>query len=145
LVFIVSTCLKGRAAPAHFYGITTRLAPSYRDPIIRQKVIGLLIVHSLEGTVFADLSARATAGRESTASNGRFQIRKRTQRFVNALPHARGAVEPAPATAGQGYGSRLAHGVFEALRRDGKRVIAKCPFMSSYAPPTPKYGALLDG
>ena len=35
---------------------------------------------------------------------------------------------------GLGYGSRLAHGVFEALRRDGKRVIAKCPFMSSYAP-----------
>ena len=34
---------------------------------------------------------------------------------------------------GLGYGSRLAHGVFEALRRDGKRVIAKCPFMSSYA------------
>ena len=33
---------------------------------------------------------------------------------------------------GQGYRSRLAHGVFEALRRDGKRVIAKCPFMSSY-------------
>ncbi|WP_246676200.1 N-acetyltransferase [Mesorhizobium sp. B2-3-2] len=34
---------------------------------------------------------------------------------------------------GQGYGSRLAHGVFEALRRDGKRVIAKCPLY----PPTP--------
>ena len=28
---------------------------------------------------------------------------------------------------GLGYGSRLAHGVFQALRRDGKRVIAKCP------------------
>src|SRR5262249_8391455 len=27
----------------------------------------------------------------------------------------------------QGYGSRLAHDVFEALRRDGRRVIAKCP------------------
>ncbi|WP_234683191.1 GNAT family N-acetyltransferase [Bradyrhizobium monzae] len=32
-----------------------------------------------------------------------------------------------------GYGSRLAHGVLEALRRDRKRVIAKCPFMSCYA------------
>ncbi|WP_442894621.1 GNAT family N-acetyltransferase [Bradyrhizobium sp. AZCC 1577] len=42
---------------------------------------------------------------------------------------------------GQGYGSRPAHGVFEALRRDGKRVIAKCPFTSSYAART----ALLDG
>ena len=39
----------------------------------------------------------------------------------------------------------LAHGVFEALRRDGKRVIAKCPFMSSYAARHPEYGALLDG
>jgi predicted GNAT family acetyltransferase len=46
---------------------------------------------------------------------------------------------------GLGYGSRLAHGVFEALRRDGKRVIAKCSFMSSYAARHPEYGALLDG
>ena len=41
---------------------------------------------------------------------------------------------------GLGYGSRLAHGVFETLRRDGKRVIAKCPFMSSYAAQHPEYG-----
>jgi uncharacterized protein len=46
---------------------------------------------------------------------------------------------------GLGYGSRLAHGVFEALRRDGKRVIAKCSFMSSYAARHPEYGALIDG
>ena len=46
---------------------------------------------------------------------------------------------------GLGYGSRLARGVFEALRRDGKRVIAKCSFMSSYAVRHPEYGALLDG
>jgi len=44
---------------------------------------------------------------------------------------------------GLGYGSLLAHGVFEALRRDGKRVIAKCPFMSSYAVQHPEYAALL--
>jgi GCN5-related N-acetyl-transferase len=46
---------------------------------------------------------------------------------------------------GLGYGSRLANGVFEALRRDGKRVIAKCPFMSSYAARHPEYGAFHDG
>jgi hypothetical protein len=46
---------------------------------------------------------------------------------------------------GLGYGSRLAHGVFEALRRDSKRVIAKCPFMSSYATRHPEFSALLDG
>ena len=45
---------------------------------------------------------------------------------------------------GLGYGSRLAHGVFEALRRDGKRVIAKSPFISSCAAPHPEYAALLD-
>jgi hypothetical protein len=44
-----------------------------------------------------------------------------------------------------GYGSRLAHGVFEALRSDGKRVIAKFPFMSCYTARHPEYGALLDG
>ncbi|WP_454651030.1 GNAT family N-acetyltransferase [Bradyrhizobium liaoningense] len=47
--------------------------------------------------------------------------------------------------AGLGYGSSLANGVFELLRRDGKRIIAKCPFMSSYAARHPEYGALLDG
>jgi hypothetical protein len=33
--------------------------------------------------------------------------------------------------------------VFDALRRDGKRVIAKYLFMSSYAARHPEYGALL--
>lgn len=46
---------------------------------------------------------------------------------------------------GLGYGSRLAYGVFEALRRHGRRVVAKCPFMSSYAAKHPEYSALLDG
>ena len=44
-----------------------------------------------------------------------------------------------------GYGSRLAHGAFEALRRDGKRLIAKCSFMSSYAARLAEYGALVEG
>ncbi|MGX9430229.1 MULTISPECIES: GNAT family N-acetyltransferase [Bradyrhizobium] len=46
---------------------------------------------------------------------------------------------------GLGYGSRLAHGVFEALRRDGKRVIAKCPLMSSYAARHPPRRLIADG
>ena len=46
---------------------------------------------------------------------------------------------------GQGYGSMLARGVFEAIRQSGKRVIAKCPFMSGYAVRHPEYAALLDG
>jgi hypothetical protein len=46
---------------------------------------------------------------------------------------------------GRGYGSQLAHGVFETLRQQNRRVIAKCPFMSSYAVRHPEYAALLDG
>ena len=46
---------------------------------------------------------------------------------------------------GQGYGKRLAHAVFERLRAEGKRVIAKCPFMASYAARNPQYAAMLDG
>ncbi len=46
---------------------------------------------------------------------------------------------------GQGIGSRLAHGVFESLRADGRRVIAKCPFMAAYASRHPEYLAMLDG
>jgi hypothetical protein len=47
--------------------------------------------------------------------------------------------------AGQGIGKRLAHGVFELLRAEGKRVIAKCSFMASYASRNPIYAAMLDG
>jgi predicted GNAT family acetyltransferase len=46
---------------------------------------------------------------------------------------------------GQGYGKRLAHAVFELLRSEGKRVIAKCPFMANYAARNPQYSAMLDG
>jgi uncharacterized protein len=46
---------------------------------------------------------------------------------------------------GQGIGSRLAHSVFESLRADGRRVIAKCPFMAAYASRHPEYLAMLDG
>jgi predicted GNAT family acetyltransferase len=46
---------------------------------------------------------------------------------------------------GQGIGKRLAHAVFETLRSEGKRVIAKCPFMAAYAARNPEYIAMLDG
>lgn len=46
---------------------------------------------------------------------------------------------------GQGIGKRLAHAVFEALRAEGKRVVAKCPFMASYAARNPQIAMLLDG
>ena len=43
------------------------------------------------------------------------------------------------------FGWRLSVATGTRGRRDGKRVIAKCPFMSSYAARHPEYGALLDG
>ncbi len=46
---------------------------------------------------------------------------------------------------GQGIGKRLAHAVFELLKADGRRVIAKCPFMAAYAARNPEYAAMLDG
>lgn len=46
---------------------------------------------------------------------------------------------------GQGIGSRLAKGVFEAIRASGRRAVAKCPFMASYAGRHPEYATLLDG
>jgi hypothetical protein len=49
------------------------------------------------------------------------------------------------ALSGQGIGSRLAKGVFETLRQRRARVVAKCPFMASYAARHPEYAALLDG
>lgn len=53
--------------------------------------------------------------------------------------------EVPPEYGGQGIGTRLAHAVFELLRADGRRVIAKCPFMAAYAARHPEYAAMLDG
>jgi uncharacterized protein len=46
---------------------------------------------------------------------------------------------------GQGVGARLAHTVFETLNARGRRVIAKCSFMSRYATKHPEYLSMLDG
>jgi predicted GNAT family acetyltransferase len=47
--------------------------------------------------------------------------------------------------AGRGIGKRLARAVFETLRAEGRRVIAKCPFMAAYAARNPEYATMLDG
>ena len=49
------------------------------------------------------------------------------------------------ALSGQGYGSKLARGAFEAARARGMRELANCPFMSTYALRHPEYAAILDG
>jgi uncharacterized protein len=44
---------------------------------------------------------------------------------------------------GEGYASKLAHGVIEGLRRDGRHFAAKCHLMSSYTVCRPKLAAML--
>ena len=46
---------------------------------------------------------------------------------------------------GQGIGSRLAKGVFEAIRASGGKAVARCPFMAAYAGRHPAYAKLLEG
>jgi predicted GNAT family acetyltransferase len=46
---------------------------------------------------------------------------------------------------GQGIGTRLAKGVFEALRASGRRAALKCEFMQGYAKRHPEYADLVEG
>jgi uncharacterized protein len=46
---------------------------------------------------------------------------------------------------GQGIGSRLARGVFEAIRASGRKAVLKCPFMSAFAARHPEYSDIVDG
>lgn len=52
--------------------------------------------------------------------------------------------EVPPRFSGQGIGSRLAQGVFDAVRASGRKVVAQCPFMAAYAGRHPEYADLLD-
>lgn len=46
---------------------------------------------------------------------------------------------------GQGIGSRLARGVFDAIRASGRKAILKCPFMGAFAARHPEYSDIVDG
>ncbi|GAB5429358.1 MAG: GNAT family N-acetyltransferase [Devosia indica] len=46
---------------------------------------------------------------------------------------------------GQGIGSQLAHGVFEAIRRDEGKVVLRCPFMGAYYARHPEYSDIVIG
>jgi predicted GNAT family acetyltransferase len=46
---------------------------------------------------------------------------------------------------GQGIGSRLARGVFDAVRASGRKAVLKCPFMGSFAARHPEYSDMVDG
>jgi predicted GNAT family acetyltransferase len=45
---------------------------------------------------------------------------------------------------GQGIGSRLAQGVFEALRASGRRAAVQCEFMQGYAKRHPEYADVIE-
>ena len=51
--------------------------------------------------------------------------------------------EVPPHLSGQGIGSRLAQGVFEAVRASGRKAVAQCPFMAANAERHPEYAGLL--
>ena len=47
------------------------------------------------------------------------------------------------ALAGQGVGSKLVHGALEAVRAQGLKVIAECPFVAAYIAKHPEFTDLL--
>jgi len=46
---------------------------------------------------------------------------------------------------GRGIGSRLAKGVFDILRKTGRKAVVKCPFLSVWASRHPEYNDIIDG
>ena len=46
---------------------------------------------------------------------------------------------------GQGIGSRLARGVFDAIRASGRKAVLKCPFMGAFYARHPEYADIVDG
>ncbi|HEY4075884.1 MAG TPA: GNAT family N-acetyltransferase [Rhizomicrobium sp.] len=46
---------------------------------------------------------------------------------------------------GQGIASRLARGIFELLRREGRKAVLKCPFMGEYFARHPEYADVVEG
>ncbi|UPJ49578.1 N-acetyltransferase [Bradyrhizobium sp. 200] len=46
---------------------------------------------------------------------------------------------------GRGIGSRLARGVFDAIRASGREVVLDCPFMTAYYQRHPEYSDIVFG
>lgn len=49
------------------------------------------------------------------------------------------------AYSGQGIGSQLAGGVFEAIRASGRKVVLRCSFMGGYYSRHPEYSDIVIG
>lgn len=46
---------------------------------------------------------------------------------------------------GQGIGSRLARGVFDLIRKSGRKAVLRCPFMGAFYARHPDYSDIVDG
>jgi predicted GNAT family acetyltransferase len=46
---------------------------------------------------------------------------------------------------GQGIGSQLARGVFDAIRATGRMAVLRCPFMAAYYARHPEYSDIVAG
>lgn len=46
---------------------------------------------------------------------------------------------------GQGVGSRLARGVFDAIRASGRKAVLKCSFLARFYAAHPDYSDIVDG
>ncbi|MBA3941075.1 MAG: N-acetyltransferase [Sphingopyxis sp.] len=46
---------------------------------------------------------------------------------------------------GQGIGTRLATGVFDAIRAGGRKAVLKCSFMQRFVASHPEYADIFDG
>ncbi|GGC76155.1 class II fructose-bisphosphate aldolase [Chelatococcus reniformis] len=114
---------------------------------IKRETGALLTLHGGSGTDDNSLRQAVSAGINIVHINTELRVAWRCglEAGLANKPSVLVHTEVPQELSGLGYGSRLAHGVFEVLRRDGKRVIAKCSFMSSYAGRHPEYGVLLDG
>jgi predicted GNAT family acetyltransferase len=51
--------------------------------------------------------------------------------------------EVPPALEGRGIGSALVRGALDAVRAQGLKVVARCPFVSAYIAKHPEFGDLL--
>ena len=47
--------------------------------------------------------------------------------------------------AGHGIATKLAAGTFELIRRSGRRVVIRCPFMNAFYVDHPEYSNVVDG
>ena len=85
----------------------------------------------------------------NNASLGRYELDVEGHTAVAYYQRSGGVVtfthtEVPQELSGRGIGSRLAHGALDAVRAEGLKVAAKCPFMAAYIGKHPEYADLIQ-